>query len=162
MRQQRSGGVDYVNAVRAIGLHELCLACEFSRRGHVRHHEKSGHIHSHRARSLYVLLGDIGLGAMCGDTYGARPSLVGFVKVFDCPDSRNQENRNLCALDCCRYGRDPFQIRVGADSIVETGAGQTVAVSDLDRVDTRCVQSPRYGANLLERISVPYGVHAIA
>src|SRR5207245_390036 len=47
VRQQGSGRVDYVDAVSAIGLHELGLAREFGRGRHMRHHEESPYIHSH-------------------------------------------------------------------------------------------------------------------
>ncbi len=63
----------HVDAVRAIALHQLGLLRPARPAiDHVAHHQEARHVHAEIACAADMLLGDVGLGAMGGDTHGAR------------------------------------------------------------------------------------------
>jgi hypothetical protein len=85
--QHPSGGIGNVDAVRAVGLHELRLGEDTFRRDHVRHHQEADRIESELARQPDVLLGDVGLGAMRGDPNRRYAAIGGHAEVVDGSDS---------------------------------------------------------------------------
>src|SRR5262249_49149746 len=81
---------------------------------------------------------------------------------FHGADSRDQQNRDFRTLYVSGNGFDPFQIGVRAESIVEARPGETVAVSDFDRIHTRGIEGFRDCDGLIDGIPMPDRVHAIA
>src|SRR5262249_19224910 len=86
---------------------------------------------------------------------------VGSLEIVDCADARQQQHGDACALDGTDNGFDPFQVRVGTEPVIEARAGQTVAVTDLDRIDAAPIESRGDACSLLERARVTDGVHAV-
>ena len=70
---QPAAGVGDVDAVRAVGLHQLGLLGELVGGGHVAHHQEPGDVHAEFAGGGDVLGGDVGLGAVGGDPHRADP-----------------------------------------------------------------------------------------
>ena len=46
VHQQGPSAVGHIDAVRAVGLHQLRLASQLPRRCHVGHHQKAGDVHA--------------------------------------------------------------------------------------------------------------------
>ena len=69
LREHGACRVHNVDALRSIGFHQLCLDDEILRWTHMRHHQEANRLQIHFPGTLEVLLGDIGLGTLGGDTY---------------------------------------------------------------------------------------------
>src|SRR5262245_3629949 len=111
---------------------------------------------------LNVLTGNIGLGTVSGDPHRSSSGIHSRIQILNRPDSRYQQHRHLGPADRPRYRANPFHIGVRTNSIVEARSGQPIAVSDLEGVDTGIVERLGYPRHLLERITMPDGVHSIA
>ena len=98
LRQQRAGGIDDVDAVRAVGLHQLRLARQLGRRRHVRHHQEADDVHAELARVLDVLPGDVGFGRMRRDAHRLRAGAVRGVEILDRADAGEQQDGDVRAL----------------------------------------------------------------
>lgn len=76
-------------------------------------------------------------------------------------DARQQRG----GRDRLRYhagdGLDPLPVGVGADAVIDAGAGRAVTVGDLDGGHAGRVQGGRDGAGLLDGVGVADGVHAV-
>ena len=83
----RSGGIDDVDAVGAVGLHEPGLLEQLVRLDHVGHHQEPDDFHPELLRELHVLLGDIRLGAVGGDASHLRTCVGCPVEVLLHPDA---------------------------------------------------------------------------
>ena len=88
---QAAAGVGDVDAVRAVGLHQLGLLGELRGRGHVAHHQEAGDVHAEVAGGGDVLGGDVGLGAVGGDPHRADAEVVGALEVVDGADAGQQQ-----------------------------------------------------------------------
>src|SRR3546814_20142649 len=71
---------------------------------------------------------------------------------------------DVCSSDLGGGGHRPYplQVVVPAEAVVEAGAGQAVAVRDLDRRHPGLVQGLRDRAHVVESVLVADGVHAVA
>src|SRR3546814_19628635 len=71
---------------------------------------------------------------------------------------------DVCSSDLGGGGHRPYplQVVVPAEAVVEAGAGQAVAVRDLDRRHPGLVQGLRDRAHGVESAPVAGGVHAVA
>jgi hypothetical protein len=77
--------------VRAVRLHQRRLPGQVGRRGHVAHHQEPGDVHPQLAGGRDVLRGDVGLGAVGGDTDRADTERERVLEVRDRADARQQE-----------------------------------------------------------------------
>lgn len=158
---EAAAGVGDVDAVGAVGLHELGLAGEFGGFRHVGHHQESGDVHAQFAGGGDVLGGDVCLGAVGGDAYGADAQCVGLLEVVHRADAGEQQGGG----DRLPYGvgdrLDPLPVGVGADAVGDAGAGQAVAVRDLDGPNAGRVEGAGDGAGLFDGVAVPDGVHPV-
>jgi hypothetical protein len=132
---ERAARIDDVAAGRAVAFHQLGLLGERLRRRHVAHHEEADRFHAQVTRVFDVLPRDIGLGAMRRHTHDARACLVGRLQVMDGADAGQQQRGDLGVLDDAGDRFDPFDVRVGAEAVVEAAALEAVAMRDLDGVD---------------------------
>ena len=82
-REHGTGRVYNVDALRAIGFHQLCLHDEILRWAHMCHHQEANRLQSHFPGTLEVLLGDIGLGTLGGDTYNLGPLRCGLFEFLE-------------------------------------------------------------------------------
>src|SRR5690606_21218658 len=155
-------GVGDVDAVRAIAFHQLGLRGEFGGRGHVAHHEEAGDVHADLTGGRDVLGGDVGLGAVGGDSHRPHAQVVGAAKIFDRADARQQQGGQPRAADVGGRGLDPGPVAVRAGTVVDRAAGETVTVGDFDGVDARGVERRDDLAHVLRGDPVPDGVHAVA
>lgn len=162
VHREAAAGVGDVDAVRAEALHQLGLAGEFGGLGHVGHHQEPGDVHAQFAGGGDVLGGDVGLGAVGGDAHRADPEGVGLLEVVQRADAGEQECGGHGLVGGARDRLDPLPVGVGADAVVDAGAGQSVAVGDLDGGDPGGVQGGGDGTGLLDGVAVPHGVHAVA
>ena len=69
LREHSTGRVYNIDALCAIGFHQLCLDDEIPRWAHMRHHQEANRLQIHFPGTLEVFLGDIGLGTLGGDAY---------------------------------------------------------------------------------------------
>ena len=83
---------------------------------------------------------DVGLGAVGGDAYGPDAEVVGPLELVDGAHAGQQQRRESSLLEHGRGGLDPLPVGVAAGSVVDRGAGQAVAVGDLDGVDAGVVE----------------------
>jgi hypothetical protein len=158
---QAAAGVSDVDAVRAVGLHQPGLLGQRPGRGHVAHHQKTGHVHAQVPGLGDVLGGNVGLGGVRGDPDRGDPEIVGPFEVLDGADAGQQQGGQPGALHYRGDGTDPFLVGVGAGPVGEAGARQPVAVGDLDSVDARGVQGSGDGRDLVQGEPVADGVHAV-
>lgn len=139
MHEKSARRIDHIDTVRSMGLHQFRMPRQLGRRRHVRHHEEARHVHAELARVLHMLAGHIGLGRMRRDANRARARLIGAAQILHRADTGNQQRRHDGALHVFRHSRNPFEIGVGAESIVEAGPRQPIAVGNLNGVDSRRV-----------------------
>ena len=88
---QPAAGVGDVDAVRAVGLHQLGLLGELLGRRHVGQHQESGDVHAELAGGGDVLGGDVGLGAVGGDADRADAEVAGVLQLVDGADAGQQQ-----------------------------------------------------------------------
>jgi hypothetical protein len=159
---QVPAGVGDVDAVRAVGLHQRGLAGQVGRPGQVAHHQEPGDVHAQVARGRDVLGGDVGLGAVGGDPHRADPEGERVPEVGDGADAEQQQRGQPGVGDRPGHRLNPLLAGVAARPVDEAGAGQPVAVRDLDRVHAGRVEGGGDPRGLLRRDPVPGGVHAVA
>ena len=157
----RAAAVSDIDAVRAIGLHQLGLLGQGVGFGHMAHHQEARHVHTHVAGGLDVLLGDISLGAMGRDTHRPHAQIIGALQIMHGADARQQQGGEHAVLQHVGHRADPVPVGVGAEAVVEAGALQAVAVSDLDRIDLGAIQCSGDRLNMIEAILVADRVHAV-
>ncbi len=126
------------------------------------HHEEADGVHAECAGRADVFGGDVGFGAVGGDPDHGGAGAMRVYEVVDGADSGQQQRRDPGASDHPRDGFDPFEIGVGAESVVAGRARQSVAVGDLDGVHTRGVERGGDGRRLFGAVLVPHRVHAVA
>ena len=160
--QQGSGGIDDVDAIRPVGLHQLGLPGQFRGREHVGHHQESRDIHPEVACIPDVLLRDVGLRAMGGDAYRSRSGGPGLMQILDRANAGQQQDRYPGPPDVLRNGGDPFQIGVSPETVVEARPRQAISVADLDGVDSGGVQGARDFDDLVERVLMAQRMHPVA
>ena len=153
-RQQRPGGIGHVDAFGAVAFHEFGLFDQLFDRRHMGHHQKANRVHAEGARRLDMLPRYVGLGAMRGDPHAARAGLVSVLKVMHGADARQQEHGYDRGLALLRHGRDPLAVVMRAEAVVESGAGDAVAMANLDRVDLSAVERARDIAHQFQMILV--------
>jgi hypothetical protein len=158
---QVPGGIGDVDAVRAVGLHQRGLPGQVGRRGQVAHHQEPGDVHPQFARGRDVLGGDVGLGAVGGDPHRADPEGERALEVGDGADAGQQQRGQPGAGDGPGDGLDPLLAGVAARPVGQAGAGQPVAVGDLDRVHAGRVEGSGDPRGLLRPDPVAGGVHAV-
>ena len=108
--------------------------------------------HAPFARGRDVLGRDVRLGAVRGDPDGGDPEVVRPSQVFHGADAGEQERGEPGAGDR-RAGRlDPLPVGVRTRAVCEAAAAKTVAVRDLDRVDTGGVERRRDAPYVVEPV----------
>ena len=162
VEQQGARGIGDIDAVRAVILHQLGLFGEALGLVHMGQHQQTGDIHAEIARDLDMLLGNIGFGAMGRDPHRTGPRLIGVLQVFHRADTGQQQDGEDGIID--NFGRrlDPFEIGLGAKAVIERSAGQPVAMGDFDAADAGLVERAGDLPDLVERIAVADGMHAVA
>ncbi len=106
--------------------------------------------------------GDVGLGAVRGDTDHGGAGAACVCQVAHTADSGQHQGRDPRPPDHGRDGLDPFQVGVRTETVDATGAGQSVTVGDLDGVDTGSVEGGGNRHRLPQRVLVLDGVHPVA
>ncbi|MNT32269.1 hypothetical protein D3C72_1681420 [compost metagenome] len=119
IHRHRAPAVGDIDAVRAIGLHQLGLLRQGVRLGHVAHHQEAGHVHAQGAGGLDMLPGDIGLGAVGGDAHRAHAQIIGALQVMHGPDAGQQQGGEHAVLQHLGHRADPLPVSVGAEAVVE-------------------------------------------
>ncbi|MNT44197.1 hypothetical protein D3C72_1807140 [compost metagenome] len=99
---------------------------------------------------------------MRGDANHARARVEGRLEVVRGADARQQQRRDPGVLDHIGHRRDPFEIAMRAEAVVEARTLQAIAVRDLDAVDPGAVQRAGDVLNVLDRVLVANGMAAIA
>ena len=162
MHQQGATRVGDIDAGRAIGFHQLGLTRQFGGGNHVRHHQKAHRVHAQLARMFDVLLGDIGFGAMGGDTHHARTGAIRLFQIMHGADAGNQQCGHLGMLDRLGHSLDPFEVGLQTEAIVEARSGQSVAMRDFDTVDLGLIQRLGNCGDLLDGVLMAARMHAVA
>ncbi len=93
VHRQPAAGVGDVDAVGAVGLHQLGLLGEFGGGRHVGEHQEARDVHADLAGHRDVLGGDVGLGAVGGDPDRADPQGVRRLQVVHRADTGQQQRR---------------------------------------------------------------------
>ncbi|MNT68501.1 hypothetical protein D3C72_2067400 [compost metagenome] len=83
------------------------------------HHQEADGVHAQVTRVLNVLLRDVGFGAVRGHPHDAGASFVGLLQVMDGADAWEQQRGHFRVLQHISHRRDPFEVGVGAEAIVE-------------------------------------------
>lgn len=130
--------------------------------GHVAHHEEAGHVHAELTGFADVLGGDVGFGAMSGHPHRPHAQLVGVFEFGDGADTGQQQGGQPGVGEVGGGGFDPFPVGVAAGTVVQRSAGESVAVGDLDAVDTGGVERGHDLADVVGGDAVADGVHAVA
>ncbi|MCY1175652.1 hypothetical protein D9M73_158970 [compost metagenome] len=146
----RAAGVDDVNAGGTVAFHQFCLLREPFGGLHVAHHQEANRVHAKLTGVFDVLLGDVCLGAMGGDTNNASARGIGCFEVVQSTDAWEQQRCNLGVLHCVGGSFDPLDIGVRAKAVVEAGALKAVTMRDLDRVDLGGIQCTSDGLDLFQ------------
>ena len=160
--QHVPGRIRAVDDVRAVAFHQPGLREQLSRFDHVRHHEEADGVESELARERDVLLGDVRLGAMRGDADGGDAAVLREVQVLDRADTGQQQRRDLGSGELRDHTAQVLLVAVRRESVVDRGAAQAVAVSDLDQRHTGGVERGRHRHHLFERDAMRLRVHAVA
>ncbi len=157
VHQQGPGRVHNVDAVRPIRFHQPGLARQLRGR-----RQKPGDVQSDFPRVLDVLAGNIGFGAVRRDPHRLDTRFDRGIQILNRPDAGYQKRGHLGPADRPSRGADPFHIGMRTHSVVEAGPGQSIAVGDLDGVDTGVIQRLRNLCDLLQRISMADGMHSVS
>ncbi|MOA18269.1 hypothetical protein D3C78_1385750 [compost metagenome] len=99
---------------------------------------------------------------MGGHAHHTGARVVCVLQVVDGADAGQQQGGDLRVLHHVGGGFDPFQIGVGAETVVEAGALKAVAVGHFDGVDFRQIEGAGNRLNVIERVLVADRVHAVA
>lgn len=138
--QQSPARVGHVDAVCAVGLHELGLPGQLFGRSHVAHHQEAGHVHAQFACGRDVLSRDVGLGAMGSHANGADSKTRRAFQGLDGADARQKQRRQPGSFELWRCGFDPLPVGVRAGSIGQRAACESVAMGNFDGVDAGLVE----------------------
>lgn len=125
------------------------------------HHEEADGIHVELAGHGDVLLGDIGLGAVGGDTDGVDAEFARHLEVIDGANARQQQGRDLGLLHLGNDGAEVFFVGMGREAVVDRGTTEAVAVGDFDQRDAGFVEAGGDADHLVEGHQVTLGMHAI-
>ena len=156
VHRQRAAGVGDVDAVRAVGLHQLGLLGERSRR------LPCGSSSGSRRRPCRARGRARCAGRRCRPRCSAwrrgrcaTPSVVGGLELVRwCRCRAAAAWSSFACLTTLGRGLDPLPVGVGAEAVVEAAARQAVAVGDLDASRPR----PRRGrAAICSTCSTEYG-----
>ena len=91
----------------------------------------------------------------------AAPARCASLRLSHGADAGQQQRCDLRARRA-GHGLDPFQVGVCAESVDAARTGQSVAVGDLDRIDSGGVQGACDRVHLLDAVLVADRVHAVA
>ena len=105
-----------------------------------------------------MLLGDIGLGTLRGDTYHLSPALHYLLEFFHGADSREKEYGDFGPLAHAAGLRDEFHLGCSREPILDRGASQTIPMRHFDHRHPRHVQRLRDGTDLLDSKLVAHRV----
>ena len=110
--REPAAGVGDVDAVGAVGLHQLGLLGQLLGGRHVGHHQEAGDVHAELAGGGDVLGGDVGLGAVGGDADRADAEVVGVAELLDGADAGQQQRGQAGPREVGRGGLDPLPVGV--------------------------------------------------
>ncbi|MNP26947.1 hypothetical protein D3C76_1198310 [compost metagenome] len=158
----RPARVHHVDASSAVALHQLGLPGQPFGRLHVAHHQEAHRVHAQFAGVLDVLARHVGLGAVGGHADDAGTGVVGVLQIVEGADPWQQQRGDPGVADRVGGCFDPFEVGVGTETVVETGALQAIAMGDFDGVHLGPVQGAGDGVHVIQRILMTDGVHAIA
>ena len=157
-----SAGVDDVDAGCAVGLHQLGLLGELPGRRHVAHHQEAHRLHTQLACIFQMLARNIRFGTVGRHAHDAGARVAGLPQIVRGADTGQQQRGNPGLLHRLGDGRDPLQVGVRTESVVETGPFETIAVRYFDAVDTSRVQRRGDRLHLGDAVLMADGVAAIA
>ena len=161
VRQQRAGGVDDVDALASGVRHDARLPRELGGPGAGGEHQEPGGLQAERPRGLEVLDADVRLGRVGRDPEISRAGRGRLPEVPHRAEARQQQRGDPRPLDRRAGDLDEPDVAHRAEAVVERGAGEAVAVADLDDVDARRVERGRDPADLLLGEPVGDGVRAV-
>ena len=104
-------------------------------------HEEADGLEPQGLGDLDVLLGDVGLRAVRGDTGDLDAHLVDLAQVVGEADAGQQQARDLGVLRHLAGLRDELLLRDGGEAVVERRAADAVTVGDLDHGDACAVET---------------------
>ena len=162
VHREPSTRIGDVNTMGASGFHALRLFGESIWRAHVRHHQKSGDVHSQFPCGCNVLIGNVGLGAVGGNPDRPDTNIVSVLQVVDGADSRHEQTGQDRVLQHRSSFFDPLGIGMRSKAIVERRPRQTVTMGHFDRINSSFIESDTDVADLRQRIAMSDGVHTIA
>jgi hypothetical protein len=113
------------------------------------HHQEAGDIHAEIARRLDMLPRDIRFGAMRRDTDRPDAHSLRPAQILDGSDARQEQRRDDGRFDGLADRFDPCPVGAGTETVIEAGAGEAVAMRDLDRIDAGLVQRAGDGAHMI-------------
>ncbi|MNC25466.1 hypothetical protein D3C75_735550 [compost metagenome] len=146
----RATGVDDVDAGGPVAFHQFCLLGEPFWRLHMAHHEKANRVHTKFTGVFDVLLGDVCLGAMGGDSDDSSTRGVSSFKVVQSADAREQQRCDLGVRHNVGSSFDPLDIGVCTKAVVEAGPLEAVPMGHLDRVNLGGIQCTSDRLDLIE------------
>ncbi|MPN52124.1 hypothetical protein SDC9_199778 [bioreactor metagenome] len=126
------------------------------------HHQEADGVHLQLARQRDVLLGDVGLGAVGGDTDGVHPEIARHLQVIDGADARQQQRRDLGLLHLGNHRAEIFLVGVRREAVIDRRAAEAVAVGDFDQRNAGGVETGGDADHLVEAHQVTLGMHAVA
>ncbi|OKH64298.1 hypothetical protein EB73_24590 [Mycobacterium sp. SWH-M3] len=157
-----AAGVGDIHTARPGVFHDLRLGRQRFRIRQMRHHQKAGHVEAQVDCGADVLAGDVGLGAVGGDPHRRDAEIHRGAQVVDGADAGEQQGGQPGVVDDLRRGADPLGVAVGAGSVGQAAAGQTVTVGHFDGGDAGLVERPGDPAHIVEGERVPDRVHPVA
>src|SRR5699024_2564882 len=155
-------GIDYVDGLAASISHDSGLPSQVLRVVHMRQHQEAGSLHSQLASSSKMLLADVRLRAVRGDSRHSRPGGCSFTEIRDGAQAWKQEHGDLRTLGFVHGSRDQIDVPDGGETVIETGPGQSVTMGDLYIGHTSGIECSDHLAHLLFIEGVGHGMASVA
>ena len=125
------------------------------------HHQESYGVHVELACEGNVLLRHIRFGAVRRYADRMDAEFVRHFQVIDGADARQQQRRDLRALEQRNHGAEIFLVAVRGKAVIDRRAAEPVAVRNLDERHARFVEAARDRAHLVEGHLVTLRVHTV-
>ena len=104
----------------------------------------------------------IGFGAVRGHSNRGDAQVERALELLDGTDTGQEQRRQLRPMHHRCGGLDPLPVGVATGTVGEAVARKTVAVSDLDGIDSGAVEGTRDAGDVLWCDAVPHRVHTVA
>ena len=158
---QRSGGVDDVDALATGVGHDAGLGGQLLGRNRVRHHQEPDGFQSQLPGQAEVLDGHVGLGAVGGDPADRPAVVLRFLDVLLGAHAGQHQEGDLGLFGRLGGQLDQFLLGSLGEPVVEARAAQPVTVGDLDDRHARGVQGGHDGTHLFLGELVAFVVGAV-